>query len=314
MSAETNTTTLNDIVYSYVIEQTFLDYQYDSLVLTPLARPFSLVGKPSNVLQLPRITSNMTVNDNGASTDNEFDATEATALSNTAVSTENVQVTVGEYGFQATVTDNVSEDSISGVDFMSMLMMYAARVLATAVETDAVGNFPNLSQSVGLSGATVTLAQIFAASDGVRTRGTHAPDGLAWVFDDATWADLRDLSVSTNVSQAVFMNAADRFTNIGPTADRGLVRGQVGYVLGWPAYSSGLTPTANTAVDVVSAVITPSSPANDGMATYGYVEKRPFRAETIRVPGLRGTQIDFTRRCAVGEIQDGSGTKIVTQA
>lgn len=314
MASETTTTTLNDIVYAAVIEQTFLDYAHDHVVATPLFRQFSLVGKPSNVLQLPRITSDMTVNDNGGSTDGEFDATEGTALGNTAIDTENVQCTVGEYGFQCTVTDNVSEDSIMGPDFMSMIIMHAARILTTAVETDAVALFASLSNSVGSSGVNITIAQAIAMVDGIRTRGTHAPDGAVYVFDDVTWADLRDLCIATGTSMAVYNTTANAM--LGATTDRvqGLADGRVGTFLGLPAWSSGLTPTANGAADVVSAAFVHSTPANDGMATYGYVEKRPFRMESIRVPGSRGTQVVFTRRCAVGEIQDASGTKAVTDA
>ena len=311
MANETTTTTLNDIVYSAAIEQTFLDYAHDFVVATPLFRRFSLVGKPSNVLQLPRITSDMTVNDNGASTDGEFDATEGTALANTAVDTENVQCTVGEYGFQTTVTDNVSEDSIMGADFMSMVVMHAARILTTAVETDAVGLFPSASNSVGASSVNITVAQAVAMIDGIRTRGCHAPNGVVYVFDDQTWADLRDILISIGTSWAAYPAGA-AFLNAGSDAAAGLLDGRVGQFYGFPCYSSGLTPTANAAADVVSAAFVHSTPANDGMAAYGYVEKRPFRVEPIRVPGSRGTQVVFTRRCAVGEIQDAAVTKAVT--
>lgn len=311
MANESTTTTLNDVVYSAVIEQTFLDYAYDFAVATPLFRPFSLVGKPSNVLQLPRITSDMTVDDNGGSTDGEFGATEGTALSNTAVDTENVQATCGEYGFQVAVTDNVSEDSILGPDFMSMIVMHAARILTTAVETDAVALFASASNSVGTTNTNITLANAIAMVDGIRTRGIHAPDGVAFVWDDVTWADIRDLCIATGSSMAVYASAADRFLGAGPGAVQGLADGRVGTFLGFPCWSSGLTPNANGTTDVVSAAFVPSTPANDGMAAYAYVEKRPFRAEPIRVPGSRATQVSFTRRCAVAEIQDAAITKHV---
>lgn len=312
MANESTTTTLNDIVYAAVIEQTFLDYAYDFTNAIPLFRQFSLVGRPSNVLQLPRITSDMTVNDNGASTDGEFDATEGNALANTAVDTENVQCTVGEYGFQTTVTDNVSEDSILGPDFMSMIVMHAARIIATAKETDAVALFASASNSVGSTGVNITIAQAVAMADGIRTRGIHAPDGIVYFFDDQTWADLRDLCIAVGSSMAVYASAADRILGVSSDSKVGLADGRVGTFLGFPAYSSGLTPTANSAADVVSAAFVHSTPANDGMAAYGAVAKRPFRVEPIRVPGSRGTQVVFTERSAVGEIQDAAATKAVT--
>lgn len=314
MANETTATTANDIIYAAVIEPTFLDYAHDFTVATDKFRRFSLVNKPSNVLQLPRITSDMTVNDNGASTDGEFDATEGTALSNTAVDTENVQCTVGEYGFQTTVTDNVSEDSIMGPDFASMIVMHAARILTTAVETDAVGLFPSASNSVGSSGVNITIAQAVAMVDGIRTRGCHAPNGVVFVLDDVTWADIRDILISIGTSWAAYPDANAKLLGVSGDSVGGLADGRVGQFLNFPVYSSGLTPTANSAADVVSAAFVHSTPANDGMAAYGYVEKRPFRIESMRVPGQRGLQVVFTRRCAVGEIQDAAVTKAVTDA
>ena len=86
-------------------------------------------------------------------------------------------------------------------------------------------------------------------------------------------------------------------------------------VYGVPVDKSGLCPTANTAADVVGCVYIPSAPGNDPHATFAYVEKRPFRVETLRVPdlGTGGEMIVFTRRCAVGKAAN-SGTKIVTDA
>lgn len=312
MANETTNTTVNDIVNATTIEPIFLDYAHDFAVATQFFRRFSLQGREGNILQLPRITSDMTVNDNGASTDAEFDATEGTALGNTQIDTEAVSLTVGEYGIQFMITDNIGEDSILGSDFMTMAIMHASRILTTAVETDAVGLFASLSNSYGSSGINITIAQAVAGLDGIRTRGCHAADGLAIVFDDQTWNDLRDILISIGTSWAAYPAAAATLLNVGTDPLMGLRDGRVGQFYGFPCYSSGLTPTANAAADVVSAAFVPTSPANDPMATYGYCEKRPFRMETIRVPGSRGTQATFTRRCAVGEIQDASGSKYVT--
>ena len=160
MANETTTTTLNDVVYSYVIEPTFLDYAHDWIVATPFFRRFSLVGKPSNVLQVPRLATNMgTVGDGGGGVDAEFDATEGTDLStNTALSTDNVQFTAAEYGLVHKITDNVREDSILGGD-MSMYISNAARILTTAVEDSALALPAGLSNSVGSSGVDLTIAE-----------------------------------------------------------------------------------------------------------------------------------------------------------
>lgn len=315
MALETTTTSLNDVVYSYVIEPTFLDYAYDWTVATPFFRRFSLVGKPSNVLQVPRLASNMgTVGDNGSGVDTEFDATEGTDLStNTQLATDNVQFTAAEYGLVHKITDNVREDSILGSD-VSMYISNAARILTTAVESSGVALFSGLSNSVGVSGSDLTIAQAVAAADGIRERGCRAPNGVTYVLDDQQYNDLRDACIATGSSWAVFPAASDRLLDIQKDPINGLGNGRVMSFRGFDVYATGLTITANTAADVVGACFTHTGPGNDPMATFAIVDKRPFRVETERDATLRADEMVFTTRVAVGEAFDTSGTKIVTDA
>lgn len=315
MALETTTTSLNDVVYSYVIEPTFLDYAYDWTVATPFFRRFSLVGKPSNVLQVPRLASNMgTVGDNGSGVDTEFDATEGTDLStNTQLATDNVQFTAAEYGLVHKITDNVREDSILGSD-VSMYISNAARILTTAVESSGVALFSGLSNSVGVSGSDLTIAQAVAAADGIRERGCRAPNGVTYVLDDQQYNDLRDACIATGSSWAVFPAASDRLLDIQKDPINGLGNGRVMSFRGFDVYATGLTVTANTAADVVGACFTHTGPGNDPMATFAIVDKRPFRVETERDATLRADEMVFTTRVAVGEAFDTSGTKIVTDA
>lgn len=315
MALETTTTSLNDVVYSYVIEPTFLDYAYDWTVATPFFRRFSLVGKPSNVLQVPRLASNMgTVGDNGSGVDTEFDATEGTDLStNTQLATDNVQFTAAEYGLVHKITDNVREDSILGSD-VSMYISNAARILTTAVESSGVALFSGLSNSVGVSGSDLTIAQAVAAADGIRERGCRAPNGVTYVLDDQQYNDLRDACIATGSSWAMFPAASDRLLDIQKDPINGLGNGRVMSFRGFDVYATGLTITANTAADVVGACFTHTGPGNDPMATFAIVDKRPFRVETERDATLRADEMVFTTRVAVGEAFDTSGTKIVTDA
>ena len=312
--AATTTTTLNDVVYSYFIEAAYLDYAHDWVVLTPLMRHFSLVGKPANVLQIPRFQNVMgTVGDTGTGVDTEFDATEGTDLSSTAISTDNVQITCAEYGLHIALTDNVAEDAVTGAD-ISNHVQNAARVLTTAVEDSALALFASLSTSVGSSGVDLTIAQAIAAADGIRERGCRAPDGLSYVFDDTAYNDLRDACIATGSSWAVFPGTADRMLNVGPGMNNGLGNGLVMMFRGFPCYATGLTDTANAGADVVSACFAHTGPGNDPLATFGHCVKRAFRLETQRDASLRADELIFTTRIGVGEITDLSGTKIVTDA
>ncbi len=312
--AATTTTTMNDVVYSYAIEPAFLDYAHDWVVATPFFRRYSLIGKPANVLQVPRFASNMgTVGDGGTSVDTEFDATEGSDLTSTAMATDNVQFTAAEYGLLIAITDNVVEDSINGAD-VSMHVQNAARILTTAVEDSGLALLAGLSTAVGTSGADLTVAQAVAAADTIAERGCRAPNGLVYVLDDQQYYDLRDAAMAIGTSWAVFPAAADRLLGIDKDPLNGMSNGRAMIFRGWDVWRTGLTDSANAGADVVGGCFTPTGPGNDPMATFAIVEKRPFRVEEQRDASLRANELVFTRRVAVGEATDASGTKIVTDA
>jgi hypothetical protein len=315
MALETTTTTLNDVVYGYIIEPTFLDYAHDWVVATPFFRRYSLIGKPSNVLQVPRFATDMgTVGDGGGGVDGEFDATEGTDLStNTTQDTDNVQFTVAEYGLVRKVTDNVKEDSILGSD-MSMYISDAARILTTAVEDSACALFASLSNSVGVTTSDLTIAQAVSAADGIRERGCRAPNGVTYVLDDQQYNDLRDACIATDTSWASFPQVASTLLDVQKDPINGLGNGRVMSFRGFDVYATGLTDTANTGADVVGACFTHTGPGNDAFATFAIVDKRPFRIETERDATLRADELVFTTRVAVGEATDASGTKILSDA
>lgn len=317
MAGEITTTAANDIVNTEAITQAFLDYAHDVAVATPLFRywPNLLAQGTGKTLQIPNLSGTVpTADDNGAWGDTEYDATEGTALGNAALTTGSVTVTVGEYGIMHTVTDNIGEDSAIAGQFMAQMAMNAARIIMGAIEVDACALFAGLSNGVGSSGVNITVAQAVSMLDGIRNRGFHPMDGIAFVWDNQTWGDLRDLLIATGTSWAVYQPAADRFLGAAPSGDQGLSNGLVGSFLGFNSWMTGQTPTANVGADVVSAAFCPSSPGNDAVATFGFADKRPLRLETQRTPEGRGEKFVWSRRCGVFEELDGSGTKAVTDA
>jgi hypothetical protein len=316
MANETTTTTMNDVVYSAVIEPSFLAYTMDWLVATPFARRFSLVGKPSNALDIPRPATDMgTVGDGGGGVDGEFDATQATDLSaNIAFDTDKVTVTSSEYAFKRTITDNVFEDSIAGIDLMDVILADGAQILSTAFEDDMLALLASLSNTVGTTTADLTIAQALAAQVNIRKRGVRAPDGVVYVLDEQQVDDLEAAMIATAANQAAYVMAADKLLGIDRTANNGMGNGHVFNFRGYPVYSTGLTDTANAGADVVGACFVPSTPANDRYATFGWVDKRPFRVETERDASLRGDEVVFSMRRGVAEITDASGTAIITDA
>ena len=315
MALETTTTAVNDLVNTAVISQTMLAHAMEFIVAQDKFRYFSLVGAAGAVAQVPRLDANYTVNDNGATLDAEFDATEGSSLGNTQLTTSNVQFTVSEYGVSYTITDNVYEDSILGTTFMSKGVAAASHTLALAVEQASLSLFSSLSGSYGTSNTDLTHAVAMSAADGIRTRGTLAPDGLVYVFDNVAWANLKTAAVATNAAQLVYATTGSQILGMERSASHGLGSDRrVGTFYGLAAYETGITPTATGGVDVVSACFTPSTPANDDHATFAYVEKRPFRMEIERDAKLRADVAVFTRRCAVGEATDFSGSLIISNA
>jgi hypothetical protein len=316
MANETTTTTMNDIVYSAVIEAAFLDYAYDWVVSQQFFRRFSLIGKPSAALQIPRLASDMgTVGANGSGVDAEYDATQATDLSaNIALDTDPLTLTAAEYGFKRTITDNVNEDSVAGLDLSTVVISDAARVLMTALEFDCLALNDDLSNVVGTSTVDLTIANMLDAQRGIRERGARAVDGVVYVLDDQQVVDLEAAIIATNAAAAVFALSADRILGVDKTVNNGMGNGHVLNFRGFPVYSTGLGPTANAGADVTGACYTPSTEANNPHATFGLVEKRMFRVETERDASLRADEIVFTMRTGVGELADFSGTAIITDA
>ena len=314
MANETLAAQVTDLINSASISQTMLAHAMEFIIAHDKFRYYSLVGVKSPVQQVARLTSNYTVDDNGATVDAEFDAAEGTALSITQLNTENVQFTVSEYGVAHAISDIIYEDSILGTQFMSVAVMNASHILALAVEQAALSLLSSLSVSYGTSNADLTLAVAMAGLDGIRTRGTLA-QGSVYTFDNKAWADLKTAAAAIGSSALSYGGTGEQILGMSRDANNGLgADRRVGTLYGQPVHETGLTPTATGGVDVVSGVWTPSSPVNDEHATFAYVEKRPFRMEIERDGQLRADVVTFTRRCAVGEATDFSGSKFISNA
>ena len=314
MANETTTTSANDVAYSAIIEPIFMDYAHDWIVATPFLKE-KVIGRGSASYQFNRIDSDMgTVGANGAGVDTEFGAAEATDLSNTEISTSKVTVTAAEYGVLNTLTDNLVEDSIEGVEWMQIIIGNSARILMTALEHDVLTLLSGFSTSVGSSGSDLTVAQLLAAFNTPRKLGVRAPDGLVCVLDDEQVDNVEAALTATGTSMAVYAGATDRLFGYAPAENNGLGNGHVMNFRGSPVFATGLGPTANTAADVTGGVFVPETPGNSAFAALGIVWKRAFRLEPERDASLRATEYVGTMRCGVGELSDSSGCAIITDA
>lgn len=315
MANEVTTTTANDITYSAAIQLALLGVAHDCAEFAPLLREFDAREEPSGAIDVVRPQTFWTPNDDGASVDTEFDGTQGTAFSNTAWGTDKVTGTSAEYGIQLEITDNVQEDSVRGVDVWGTVETLAMTALLLALNDDICALFAGLSNSVGSTGADLTIAQTLAAQVGIRTRGWKAPNGTAYILDNQQSDDIEAALIATNAAQAVYASAADRLLGYMPSPDHGQSgQTQVMAFRTSPVWATGLTDTANAGADVVGACITPSGPGNDPFATLALVWKRLPRIEFDRDISKRTTKMVLTMRAAPFELTDGSGTKLVTDA
>lgn len=314
MASEITTTTLDDLTNATLVEPVIIHALSEQPGLYRFCREFNLIGKPALAAKIPTETSWWgSADDDGVGIDTEFNATEATALSNTAVSTGSVTCTPAEYGVAHAITDNVAEDSVP-IEFVTGQSMRMLHVLSLAMDDDFLALFAGLSNSVGTTTVDITVAQLIAAQQGLRTRGAVA-DALVYILDNQQVLDIETALIAGTGVQ--FALAADRVLGYDRAPDNGMSTSRnVMTFRGVPVYASGLTDTANAGADVVGACFCPSTAANDasGSTTFGMAWKRLPRFETQRQAKLRATDMVMTCRAGFVELQDGSGTKIVTDA
>ncbi len=315
MANEVTTSTLDDLTNPSLVEPYLVRALSEQPGLYKFCKEFNLTDKATNALKIPSETSWWgSANDAGAGVDTEWDATQATALANTAISTGVVTLTCAEYGVAIEVTDNVGEDSADGLDLMMRFEQRMLHVISLAMEDDFIALFASLSNVVGTTTVDITIAQFLAAFQGLRTRGVISDSTVA-VLDNIQARDLEGILTSTNAAAAVFALSADRILSWQPTADNGMSANRmISTFRGNPVHTSGLTDTANAGTDVVGAVFTPSSAFNDaqGHTTFGMGWKRLPTFETQRQAKMRATDMVMSARAGFVELLDGSGSAVIT--
>ncbi len=316
MANESTSTSINDFSQSYFISEFVMATLAEHALPMSWCKEFDLRGKESAGVQVGYLDSVFgSANDYGAGVDTEYNATEGTALSNTQIASSSYQATASEYGIAVELTDNVQEDSISGVDILDKIQGHQQRALALAWTSDFCTLFNSLSNSVGSAGSDFTVAQALAAQVGPRKRGALADDGMVNVWSNEQVDNIEAALTATNAAAAVYAPAADRLLgiDIGPNNGMGAGR-QVMTFRGNPVHATGMNIQVNTAGNDVGATFVPDGPSNGPYATFGNIVKRAPRLELDRSAKGRSTDLVLTMRMAPFELQDGSGSGIVTDA
>lgn len=318
MANEITTTSLDDMTNASLVQPVVIG----ALSERPghairVCREFNGIGQATKALKIPKQVSFWgSPADRGVGVDLEFDGTEGTAAGNTAMTDAAVTINSPEYVVAHALTDNVGEDSaIDAAELMQLISGTMLKVLTLALDDDFVALAAGLSNSYGSTGVDLSLAQAIAASHGIVTRGANF-DAIEYLIDPQQTQDLHTAILSTNAAAAVYAPSADRliaYTN--PSAvERGA--GKIGTLNGYDVYQSGLTDTANAGADVAGMAFCPSTANNDatGCTTFGIGWKRLPKFEQQRQAKGRSTDLVMSMRVGVAELQDGSGSAIVTDA
>lgn len=313
MANETTTTSLTETVYAEWISEFFQAHATHYRNPTQFAAKWNIANGASTV-SVPRWVSDLgTPADRGAAVDTEFDATEATALSNLELETTDSTFSVTEYGIQREVSYTVAEDTIAG-DLFGYIAADAARILSTAANSTMTGQFSSLTNSLSTTGVDLTLAGLDDVLYDLAERGIMG--SLVGVLDHEQVRNFFDAVQASAANTTVYSAAADRVMQVAASGDQG--RNDEGLSFsykGVPFYRSGLCLTANAGADVVGAVfVNGAEEANRPMATWGQASRRDFMLETDRDISKRTVQIVGSMRWGCGITQDTAGQKIVTGA
>jgi hypothetical protein len=317
MADEVTTTILAEIIHTEAIIPELQNYQAEHLCPQQFALNLGVPSNGASVVKLPRFTSAMgTVGDTGTSVATAFNASEATALSNTALDMAEGSITIIEYGVQREISRSALEDNINGGTVIDWILRDGSRILATAQNDDMCALFASFTNSSGSTGVDATLANIDSAVTAIRARGTYATS-LVGVLDDAAMADVEANARSIGTSWAVYPSVAATMMPVGYDPGNGLARvdGFVFSYRGIDLHQTGLTETANTGADVVSAIFPRGDdPGNYGHASIASAYKRLEMPELDTDISKRTTKIVLTSRWGCGLVYDGTGQKLVTDA
>lgn len=313
MALETTLTTLTELVYAEWINPFVLSHAVN--YKNPqqfLLRMDPLNG--SSTVSAPRwVSDEGDVNDEGAAVDTEYDASEASDLSNTELETLDSTFSITEYGLMRTVTDHVVESAQSAQSILQFIIPNAVSILMAASNQTACALFASFTnQSGDVTADPLTIAFVDDAIYDLAERGVQGE--LVGILHHDQIRNFMDALQATSSSMAVYSGAADRQMATSTSPDQG--RNVEGFALrykGADFYRNGLCSTANTAANVVGAIFCRGDiPAQASFAAIGQGSLREFRVETERNASLRATEVVTTMRWGCGIINDAHGQEVIS--
>jgi len=225
---------------------------------------------------------------------------EGVDLGYTAFSTNKVNITVGTIGIVLAPTDLLSVSQIIQNDRYAT---EAGKAIALKLTTDILALGPSLSTTVGPTTGNPLLES--HAHDAVGTLEANSLPGPFAAFISPTQKKNLVADIGTTFTAAGTSGESVRAS----LNDLPAVRpdGMLSDLFGFPWYVTAAVPTINSGADANGAIV-------DVNRTWGYVEKWDVRVALQRDESALLTEIVTTATYGVGEVDDGSGLGVVSDA
>lgn len=282
--AATTTSTATETIFAKIITGMLIENMYGQAVMDALVRQESLVGMPSSTFSFPVWPALSAAS-----------IAETTDLSSTAVDTTNVDVAVTEASsIRIDVTDLL--DGASVVTAAAAFAEQGALAVADKRDVDLAALLASFSTTAGATTVDLTEANLLDALTSLTN--ADAPRPYVLVLHTQQVGDLRKaLSSTTGVVQS----------GTDPNALGGSGAGLEFMYYGIPVYASTNVATANAGADRAGAIF------SRGQAL-ARVDKRPIRVRPQRDESLRATEFNITSVYGQGELVDGWGVSVITDA
>jgi N4-gp56 family major capsid protein len=277
--AGSTTTTLNDLLPAITAEAMFVANERS--IMRGLVKNYSIPASNGKTITVPiyPVQSAAAV-------------TEGDEVSNTAVSTDGVTLTVSTVAIRTMITDLVRASSASNV--VADMGRLFGEAIAKKMDQDLLALFSGFS--VGVGGASTAMSAALVANAVARLRANAVPgDALACVLNPYVAYDLKSALTNT------FANP-----NAGVVQNEAMQTGYVGTLFGVPVFESANIANTGTAGDYVGAVFHRDAL---GLAMIGDIS-----IETQRRASFVGDDIVASAHYGVGELYDGYGCKITADS
>ena len=278
--AGSTTSTLNDLLPAITAEAMFVANERS--IMRGLVKNYNIPASNGKTITVPRYP-----------VQSAAALTEGDEVSNTAISTDGVTLTVSTVAIRTMITDLVRASAASNV--VADMGRLFGEAIAKKMDQDLLALFSGFT-GITAGGASTALSAAVIAQAVAKLRANAVPqDALACVVHPYVAYDLKKDLTNT------FANP-----NAGIIQNEAMATGYVGTLFGVPVFESSNIANTGTAGDYVGAVFHRDAL---GLAMIGDIT-----IETQRRASFVGDDIVASAHYGVGEIYDGYGCAITADS